>query len=178
MEPKWPASLSKFWLNWWPHFQRTQKCVTSTHECGNTLPKKPVLYLQFGQYFNKKRAICYNIFHFQKTCGSFWQFVVQKQKVAVNVHKDIAVLQVPNGFPSGSQCVPNSTLLYSHMLCPKSSPSHLYRRAKGGGGTPSFHIESCILGSLYSFNFFFTMGQSKLAHCKNKKKLDLWGTPN
>ncbi len=63
---------------------------------------------------------------------------------------------VPNMFPSssqwvlirfsicslGSQCVPQGCsqyhLIYCQMFCPKSSPSHLYRWAKGGG-TPSFH---------------------------------------
>jgi hypothetical protein len=58
---------------------------------------------------------------------------------------------VPNMFPSssqwvpikfpicslGSQCVPQGCS-QSHMFCPKSSPSHLYRWAKGGG-TPSSH---------------------------------------
>jgi hypothetical protein len=60
---------------------------------------------------------------------------------------------VPNMFPSSSQWVPNmlpkfpmlfpkgvpnSTSLQTHMYCPKPSPAHLYRWAKGGG-TASFN---------------------------------------
>jgi hypothetical protein len=42
-----------------------------------------------------------------------------------------------NGFPMSSHMFPkgvlNSTSLESHMFCPQSSPSHLYRWAKEGG---------------------------------------------
>jgi hypothetical protein len=41
-------------------------------------------------------------------------------------------------FKFSPRVFPNSTALWSNMSCPKSSPSHLYRWAKGGG-TPSFH---------------------------------------
>ncbi len=88
---------------------------------------------------------------------------------------------VPNKFPSssqwvpirfpicsqGSQCVPNSTSFESHMFCPKSSPSHLYRWAKGGG-ISSFHRIFYFGGSLHSFNFCFCYGPIKLAHCKKE----------
>jgi hypothetical protein len=57
------------------------------------------------------------------------------------------------------------------MFSPKSSPSHLYRWAKGGGTHLS--VESSILGSLHSFNFFFffffAMGQSNWLISKRKK---------
>jgi hypothetical protein len=39
-------------------------------------------------------------------------------------------------------------------------------------------MESSILGSLHSFNFFFVMGQSNWLIAKKKTQLDLWGTPN
>jgi hypothetical protein len=76
--------------------------------------------------------------------------------------------QVLNGFPICSQWVPNvfskgvpnSTSLYSHVFCPKSSPSHLCRWAKGGGGTPTCK-ESSILGSLHSFNFVLQWANPK-----------------
>jgi hypothetical protein len=48
----------------------------------------------------------------------------------------------------------------------------------GGSKEEAFQlsIESFILGSLHSFNFFCN-GPIKLAHRKKKKNLDLWGTP-
>ncbi len=93
-------------------------------------------------------------------------------------------LQVSNGFQSGSQyvpfkfpicsqgsqCVPNINSLESHMFCPMSSPSHLYRGAKGGGN-PSFHRIFYFGGASIVSTFFYN-GPIKLAHCKNKK-LDL-----
>jgi hypothetical protein len=88
------------------------------------------------------------------------------------------LLWVPIRFSLCSLCsqrVPNSTSLYSHMFCPKSSPSHLYRWAKGT--TLFLSIESSILGSFRSFNFFFAMGQSNWLIAE-KKKLDFQGTPN
>jgi hypothetical protein len=51
----------------------------------------------------------------------------------------------------------------------------------GGPKGEALHlsIKYCILGSLYSFNFyFFCNGPIKLVHSKNKKKLDLFGNPN
>jgi hypothetical protein len=45
------------------------------------------------------------------------------------------VPQVTNVFPMG---IPNRSGFQTHMFCPKSSPSHIYRWAKGGG-TPSIH---------------------------------------
>jgi hypothetical protein len=94
-------------------------------------------------------------------------------------------LFVPNMFPSSSQWVPIRLPMcslgsqcvslgcsQSHMFCPKSSPSHLYRWAQGVRGT-SLSVESSILGALHSFNFFLCDGPIKLAYCKKKKKLDL-----
>jgi hypothetical protein len=86
---------------------------------------------------------------------------------------------VPNIFLSSSQkcslssqCVPNSTLLLSHMFCPKSSPSRLYRWAKGGGTQAFnriFYFEGASIVST-----FFCNGPIKISCCKKrKKKLDL-----
>jgi hypothetical protein len=77
---------------------------------------------------------------------------------------------VPNMFPSSSQYVshvlnvfhkgvPNNTLFYSHMFYPKSSPSHLYRWAKGGGFLSFFlcsrHVPCKFpMGSHQVFNMF------------------------
>jgi hypothetical protein len=91
---------------------------------------------------------------------------------------------VPNKFPSssqwvpirfpicsqGSQCVPNSTSFESHMFCPKSSPSHLYRWAKGGG-IPSLHRIFYVGKASTISTFDFAMGQSNWLIAK--KKLDM-----
>jgi hypothetical protein len=39
-------------------------------------------------------------------------------------------------------------------------------------------MESSILGSLHSFNFFFGNGPIKLAHCKKKKSWNCEAPPN
>jgi hypothetical protein len=78
-----------------------------------------------------------------------------------------------------SQCVPPRVFPIGphfnpiHMLCQKSSASHLYRWAKGGDTPPS------NLGSLHSLNFFFflkkknfvffVIGQSNWFIAKEKK---------
>jgi hypothetical protein len=61
------------------------------------------------------------------------------------------------------------------MFCPKSSPSHLIGGPKGKALHLS--IESSILGSLHSFNFFLQWA-NQTGPLQKKEKLDLWGTPN
>jgi hypothetical protein len=70
---------------------------------------------------------------------------------------------IPNMFPKG---VPNSTSLSSHIFCPKSSPSHLYRWAKGGG--PSSFNRIFYFGELSIVATSFCNGPIKITHCKNK----------
>ncbi len=69
----------------------------------------------------------------------------------------------------GSQCVPNSTSLESHMFCPKSSPSHLYRWAKGGSNLSFHRIFYFRRASIVSIFFFFAMGQSNWLIAKKKE---------
>jgi len=71
----------------------------------------------------------------------------------------------PSGF-KGSFIQP----LHYIMFCPKSSPFHLYRWAKGGG-IPSFH-KIFYFGSLHSFNFFL-LWANRIGSLPQKKKLDL-----
>jgi len=54
------------------------------------------------------------------------------------------------------------------MFCPKSSPSHLYRWAKGRGGTPSFHRIFYFGGA--SIASIFLGGQPDWLMEKKKKK--------
>jgi hypothetical protein len=68
---------------------------------------------------------------------------------------------VPIRFPihsPSSQCVLqhvlHSTSRLSHMLWQMLPSFHLYRWAKGGGGTLYIKREPSILGSLHSFIFF------------------------
>ncbi len=61
-----------------------------------------------------------------------------------------------------------------HMFCSKSSPSHLYRWAKGGG-IPSFHKIFYLgepISSIFQPLFFFAMGQSNWL-IGTKKKVGL-----
>ncbi len=80
--------------------------------------------------------------------------------------------QVPNVFPKG---VPNSTS-FNRIHFAQSSPLLTYIGGPKGEAL-DLSIESFILGSLHSFNFFFCDGPIKLAHCQKKKekkkKLDL-----
>jgi hypothetical protein len=88
----------------------------------------------------------------------------------------IGSLQVFNMFSRFPMCSPKvfpiATRFKSHMFCAKSSPSHLYMWAKGGG-TPSFHRIFYILGAFLVstpfYFYFFCNGPIKLAHCKLKK---------
>ncbi len=72
-----------------------------------------------------------------------------------------------------SQCVLQGRSQYYRALIPyvlpKSSPSHLYRWAKGGG-TPSFHRIFLFWGASIVSIFFFCDGPIKLVHCTQKKK--------
>ncbi len=77
---------------------------------------------------------------------------------------------VPIRFPICSQgppCVPNSTSLESHMFCPKSSPSHLYRWAKGGGN-PSFH-RIFYFGGASIVSTFFLQWPNQIGSVKKNK---------
>jgi hypothetical protein len=95
---------------------------------------------------------------------------------------------VPIRFPihsPSSQCVLqhvlHSTSRLSHMLWQMLPSFHLYRWAKGGGGTLYIKREPSILGSLHSFIFFWVMGQSNwLAEKKEKKKrvIGTWEAPH
>jgi hypothetical protein len=91
---------------------------------------------------------------------------------------------VPNMFPSsfqwipirfsicslGSQCVPNSASLSSHMFCTKSSPpSHLYRWAEGGG-TLSLHRIFYFLGAFIVSTFIFWQWANHIGSLQKKKK--------
>jgi hypothetical protein len=72
----------------------------------------------------------------------------------------------------GSQYVPQhvlhlSTTLLFHMLWQMLFSFHLYAGVKGG--TIYIKTEPPILRSLHSFNFWGTMGQSKLA-CRHPQK--------
>ncbi len=97
---------------------------------------------------------------------------------------------VPNMFPMGSHQVPKMfrrLLIRSPRVFPitprfnpiyfAQSPPFLTFIAGPKGEALHRSIESSILGSLHSFNFFFVMGPIKLAHC-DKRKLDLRGIPN
>jgi hypothetical protein len=68
----------------------------------------------------------------------------------------------------GPKGVPNSTLLWSLMFCPKSSSSHLYMGAKGEG-TPSFHI------IFYNFNIFLWWANQIGSLQKNKRSCPSFG---
>jgi hypothetical protein len=78
---------------------------------------------------------------------------------------------VPNGFPSFSMCsarVFPIAPLFNHewfAQCP------LLLTCIGGPKGEALHlsIESSILGSLHSLNFFLCDGPIKLAHCQKKK---------
>jgi hypothetical protein len=76
--------------------------------------------------------------------------------------------QVPNGSQSGSQCVPNINSLESHMFCPKSSPSHLYSWAKGGGN-PLFR-KIFYLGGASMVSTFFLRWANQIGSLQKKKK--------
>ncbi len=83
--------------------------------------------------------------------------------------------KVPNGFPSGSQCV-SQWFSQKHLdlipyVLPKVLPfSPIYRWAKGRS-TSSFHRFFYSLGSLHSFNSLFWDSPTKCSCCKDKKKV-------
>jgi hypothetical protein len=80
------------------------------------------------------------------------------------------------------KAVPNSTTHLSKRFAKKSSPSHLYRWAKGKA--LNLHLKTSILGSFQSFSFqfilfYFTFGDGpiKWLNAKEKRK-NLKGTPS
>ncbi len=91
---------------------------------------------------------------------------------------------VPNIFPKFPMCSQREFSIAPHFnpRCFAQSPPLLTYIAGPKAVALHLSIESFILGSLHSFNFFWN-GPIKLAHCKKKKKkekkkLKLWGTPN
>ncbi len=83
-------------------------------------------------------------------------------------------LQVPNGFPIcflGSQCIPQGCSQQHLALIPYVLPKVLPFSPIQVGQRGALHlsIESSILGSLYSFNFFFAIGQSNSLIVEQKK---------
>jgi hypothetical protein len=94
------------------------------------------------------------------------------------------IFSFTNMFPIrslGSPCVPQGCSQY-HLalipyLLPQSPPLLTYI---GGPKGEALHLsmESSILGSLASFNFFWGHGPIKLAHCQKKKKVGLVRHPN
>ncbi len=72
--------------------------------------------------------------------------------------------------------VPSRTILLFHMLCPKLSPSQLYRWAKGAE-TLHLAMETFIQGRHQSIRFVFVMGQSKWLIAPKKKKKNLGKQP-
>jgi len=83
-------------------------------------------------------------------------------------------------FPSSSQWVPIRFPMFSPRVFPVAphfnpmgfaqSPPLLTYIGGPKGEALHLSIESSILGSLHSFNFFFAMGQSKWLIGKNKNK--------
>ncbi len=87
---------------------------------------------------------------------------------------------VPNMFPMFSMCSPRVLLRAPRFnpLCFAQSPPLLTYIGGPNGEALHLSMESSILGSLHSFNFFVVMGQSNWLIAKKKKKVGLVRHPN
>ncbi len=102
--------------------------------------------------------------------GGFFSFFLCSQHVPLKFSMDSH--QVPDMFPRFPMCSPMvfpTAPGFNHPICFAESPPLLTYIVGQRARYSIFPQNLLYLGSLHSFNFFFSYGPIKLAHCKRKK---------
>lgn len=109
MEPKWWASLDRFWLNWWYIFKELKNIIANTYECGDPPPPPPPKNSITIWWIFCPKICFYHKFVFQKIVSSFGDFL-RKRKFDYNPPSFVSILGLKKIFS-------NLIVIFPYLRC-------------------------------------------------------------